>query len=97
MNPRDAQIVQSYEELGMTPKEIRAELFPSLGESEIGAILLTYSQKFKDTAKAAKQHHIENPDVGDAEFEVIKNYYKTLALTTDDEHLKEKALRFLWN
>lgn len=86
-----------------TPLEVIAE-FQDLEPEVIKAVLLRHSKKYRDQltgdskeggAAKTKEEIAEN--LRQEEINELEGAYKQLALYTDNEHIKERALRHLIN
>jgi len=74
----------------MTTEQIAVEV--GLEEIAVKACLSSYSSLYNDQMSSEK----EEEDISDEEFAQIKMAYKQLMFSEDDR-VKEKALRFLWD
>jgi len=82
-----------------TPIEVIAE-FNDLESEVIKAVLLRHSKKYRDTQLKdgeAKSKAEVDEDLRKEEVAELESAYKQLALYTDNEHIKERALRHLIN
>lgn len=102
MNNEALQIVKAYEEAGMSPEEIQEGLFQDMEVATIKAALFQFSAKWralhtdKTLNPALGQQEIAK-DVTEEEFQLIKGAYKQLALHSENEEIKARALKWLWN
>lgn len=87
MTALDQQIVSMYETLDMDPEEISDDL-----DCEIEAVKLSLKTHSGEYNKALK-HEIE--DITDDEYDQINRAYKQLALFSENDAVREKALRRL--
>ena len=90
----NTEVVTAYEELELTISEISAAF--DYEEEAVKAILLSYSSKYRDSlAIHAKNGDVHPDDVTDDEFRKINEAYIKLALYSDNDTVREKALRQL--
>ena len=86
------EIITLYEQ-GASIEEIAAEL--CLDISAIKVTLIQGSQKYRDMLR---EKEIKNADiVSDGEMKELVNAYKNVALYSEIDSVKERALRFLIN
>lgn len=87
MSAQSKEIVSMFEVCGMTPEQI---------SDEVGIELAVVKCCLKANSSAYNETVLPEHDITDAEFEQIKMGYKQL-MFSEDEKVRERALRFLWN
>jgi hypothetical protein len=93
VSPTNKVIITSYEVCKLSPEEIAEQ--EGLELESVKAVLLQSSTLYKEHLQNCKGQDKE--DISDNEYEVLLDAYKSLALNTEQENVKEKALRFLIN
>ncbi len=93
MTASNTEIVVAYDELGLSPDEIAIELNYEL--AAVKAILLANSKKYKKSVAASAARVSDSPhtdDISEEEFDQINAAYKNIALYSDNDTVREKAL-----
>jgi hypothetical protein len=94
MTAANQEIITCYETLGLSPDAIAAEYGYEL--ESIKAVLLSFSKLYREREKLVKAEANQvKEDISEGEYEEILSAYKTLALTSDNDHVRERALRNL--
>lgn len=78
-----------YERLALSPEEIATQTECAL--VDVKQALQKCSFKWNTAVKQGGEE-----DITDSEFEVIKQHYKELALTAEDESVRARCLGKLW-
>lgn len=104
MNAETQQIVKAYEVANMSPEEIHDSFCPDIEVETIKATLFQFSRKWKEengiknvNGVLQTKEGVTLEDVSDGEFEQIKAAYKDLALHSDSDEIRSRALKWLWN
>lgn len=97
MTAFETQIVYAYESLGHTPKEI-ASLFEEHGETEesVLATLSNYSSKYISLLNIRGKASTNGELMDEEEAELLQEY-RLLSRKSDNDLVKERALKFLIN
>jgi hypothetical protein len=84
----------AYEMYGMSVDALADE--HSLEPTAVKALLLRHSRKYKENLQEEKeQEGATEEDISRDEYKELIASYKELARFSDNEHIKERALRFL--
>lgn len=92
MNAGTGQVIVAYETLGLSVEQIAGQLDMELGE--VVASLQKYSRKYQSETRHADG---PNPEIEGTEYNTLKRRYELLSEFAEDEHVREKALRWLMN
>ena len=95
MTGTQTAIVSDYEQNGASPEQIAQD--QDLDITAVKATLLQFSSKYRDTLQDKKSALVEKEDVTEDEYSEILAAYKNLALYSDNDFLRERALRNLIN
>lgn len=101
ITPFDQQLVYSYEELGLSPELIAEQFEDPLGGPEAALSLVTQvladqSSKYRALLRA-KEGLAAGGILQDERLAEFEAAYETLAMTSKNELVKERALKFLIN
>jgi hypothetical protein len=86
------RITLKYDDLDMSPQEIADD--EQLDVECVKVCLNIHSQKYRN-ATAIKQPNEQEEEITDTEYKLILQGYKSLALTSENEHIREKASKYL--
>jgi hypothetical protein len=86
------EVVTLFEAEGLTPEQIATDR--GYDVEFVITTLMQFSRVYKENMRSIEKN---KADVTDEEYEELLTSYKNLAKYSDDEHLREKALRFLIN
>lgn len=94
----EQQIVFSYESLGHTSAEIAMmfEAYLEGGEEEVMKVLSEHSTQYSATLRE-KQSAAERGEASDEELATLLSEYRVLSRSSDNDLVKERALKFLIN
>lgn len=92
------QLVEYYETYLPTIEELQSQ-FPDYEVESIKTVLAQFSSLYRKQLKeSGKDKKLEKPDdISDDEFETIKAGLKNLAFSGEDEHVRARLLKFLWD
>lgn len=99
LNALDAGIKQQYEVLGSSPSEIAAEM--DIEEAAVKISLYAHSSLYRrnlsgsELDKSLPPGTTKDEDITDDEYKDFLTAYKNLAMTSENEVIQEKALKFL--
>lgn len=98
-NGTAAQIVAAYEG-GMTIQQIAEDLCASeqFDETTIKTVLASFSSVYRNSIDdKAITNENKAPDLTDTEFDDIKRVAKELALFAEDDNVRARMIKFLWD
>lgn len=97
LNALDAGIKQQYEILGSSPSEIAAEM--DIEEAAVKISLYSHSSMYRKRLEGNEGQDLvgttKDEDITDDEYKDFLTAYKNLAMTSENEVIQEKALKFL--
>lgn len=97
LNALDAGIKQQYEILGSSPSEIAAEM--DIEEAAVKVSLYSHSSMYRKRLEGTEGQDLvgttKDEDITDDEYKDFLTAYKNLAMTSENEVIQEKALKFL--
>lgn len=97
LNALDAGIKQQYEILGSSPSEIAAEM--DIEEAAVKVSLYSHSSMYRKRLEGNEGQDLvgttKDEDITDDEYKDFLTAYKNLAMTSENEVIQEKALKFL--
>lgn len=101
MKAAHIQIVELFEQASLDAATIAAEL--QVSEAYVQSTLMQFSKRYRaeqrmvktESAAATTKVDFKHPYMEEAELKEFYAAYKNLALTTEDDTIKEKALRTL--
>ena len=97
LNALDAGIKQQYEILGSSPSEIAAEM--DIEEAAVKISLYSHSSMYRKRLEGTEGQELggttKDEDITDDEYKDFLTAYKNLAMTSENEVIQEKALKFL--
>ncbi|HTH21165.1 MAG TPA: hypothetical protein VL854_03020 [Nitrososphaeraceae archaeon] len=92
MTARDQQIVTCYEDLNMSLEDISVD--SGFDIEAIKSCLIQYSQRYRYNIN---KEELAETDITDDEFKNIRRVLKSIAITSEDDHLRARVGMFLWD